>query len=364
MRYNHLDTMALFDSLADTLWKYVTYDIAIDLGTANTLVYILGKGVVIREPSTVAIHKKTKEVITVGAEAKRMIGKTPANIIAIRPLKDGVISDFDATEAMLTYFIKKIHKSRGLFNIKIPKPRVAIGIPSGITEVERKAVIDATLRSGARKVFLIEEPMAAAIGAGLSVEEATGNMIVDIGGGTSEMAVISLGGIVVSRSIRVAGDEFDEEIIAWAKQKHNLLIGTKTAEDAKITIGAVMPHDLESELQTTTIRGRDLKTGLPKEITVSEDDIAEALEQPIKLIIENIKDTIEETPPELISDLYANGIILTGGGSLLKRLDQRIAKATQMPVTRDEDPLTTVVRGCGKTLEEIGLLNKVRVLQS
>lgn len=351
------------NSLIDRLWQYVSFDIAIDLGTANTLVYVLGKGIVIREPSTVAVHKKTRAVIAVGGEAKRMIGKTPANIIALRPLKDGVISDFDAAEAMLTYFIKKVHKSHSPWKFRIPRPRVAIGIPSGITEVERKAVIDATRRSGARQVFLIEEPMAAAIGANMPIEDATGCMVVDIGGGTSEMAVISLGGIVVSRSIRVAGDEFDDEIINWAKQKHNLLIGERTAEEVKISIGAALKNPDTNELATTTLRGRDLKTGLPKEITVTENDIAEALESPIKMIVEHIKDTIEETPPEIISDLYARGIILSGGGALIKRLDKRIANETQMPVYIDTDPLTTVVRGCGKSLEELDLLRKIQILQ-
>ncbi|MCA9391927.1 rod shape-determining protein [candidate division WWE3 bacterium] len=353
--------MAKINSFSDYIWRYITYDVGIDLGTANTLVYVLGKGIVIREPSTVAIHKKTKDVLTVGTEAKKMIGKTPANIVALRPLRDGVISDFDATESMLRYFIKKIHRRMSLFNPRVPRPRVTIGIPSGITEVERKAVIDAAVRSGARKVFLIEEPMAAAIGAGLPVEEALGSMVVDIGGGTSEMAVISLGGIVVSRSLRIAGDEFDEAIIDWAKQKHNLLIGERTAEEIKLAIGCALPA--EGEPNIAMLRGRDLKTGLPKQIEVTENDMCEALNQPIKVIIENVKDTIEETPPEIISDLYANGITLTGGGALLNRLDQRIAKITMMPVKVDPDPLTTVVRGCGKTLETIDLLEKVQILQ-
>ncbi len=355
--------MTAVNTSFDHIWRHFTYDIGIDLGTANTLVYVLGKGILIREPSTVAVHKKTKSVIAIGSEAKRMVGKTPANIVAIRPLRDGVISDFDATEAMLSHFIKMVHKTRNVFRIKIPRPRVAIGIPSGITEVERKAVIDATLRSGARRVYLIEEPMAAAIGAGLPVEDAAGSMIVDIGGGTSEMAVISLGGIVNSRSIRIAGDEFDEEIVAWAKRKHNLLVGERTAEDVKIAIGAAMPNPDTANLATATIRGRDLKSGLPREITITENDLIDAFEASLKTIIENIKDTIEETPPEIISDLYARGLIVTGGGALLKRLDQRIANETQMPVFIDPDPLTTVVRGCGKSLEDIDLLERVQILQ-
>lgn len=353
--------MGQFDRFTDNLWKYFAHDVAIDLGTANTLVYVLGKGIVIREPSTVAVHKKTKDILAVGDEAKRMVGKTPANIVAIRPLRNGVISDFDAAEAMLKYFIHRIHRFRGVLNVKIPRPRLAIGIPSGVTEVERKAVIDAALRGGARKVYLLEEPMAAAIGANLPVEEPTGSMVVDIGGGTSEMAVISLGGIVNSRSLRMAGDDFDSEIIEWAKTHHNLLIGERTAENIKMQIGSAAPAD-DGNVQTASMRGRDLRTGLPKEIEVDEDDLRTALNRPLKLLIENIKDTIEEAPPEILSDLYQNGMIITGGGALLKRLDQRIADETQMPVYIDEDPLTTVVRGCGKALEEIDLLEKVRVL--
>ncbi len=355
--------MSSNNSFIDNIWQYFTHDIGIDLGTANTLVFVLGKGIVIREPSTVAIHKKTKDVLSVGTDAQKMIGKTPANIIALRPLRDGVISDFDATEAMLSYFIKKVHKTRKPFSYKIPRPRMTVGIPSGITEVERKAVIDAARRSGARKVYLIEEPMAAAIGAGLPVEEASGSMVVDIGGGTSEMAVISLGGIVVSRSIRVAGDEMDKAIIDWTKQHHNLIIGERTAEKVKIQIGSALPNT-ESEPETATIRGRDLRTGLPREITVSENDLYEALNPAISLIVDNIKDTVEETPPEIISDLYSQGIVLTGGGALIRRLDKRIANETQMPVFIDKDPLTTVARGCGISLEQISLLNKVQIPQS
>lgn len=346
--------------MIDRLWSSLANDLAIDLGTANTLVFVQGRGILIREPSTVAVHQKTKEVLSVGREAKKMIGKTPANIVALRPLKDGVISDFDSTEAMLKFFIRKVNRSYRYFPPRIPRPRVVIGIPSGVTEVERKAVIDATLRAGARKVFLIEEPMAAAIGAGLPIEEPTGNMVVDIGGGTSEMAVISLGGIVNSHSIRVAGDKMDEEIISWTKEQHNLLIGEKSAEEIKLTLANTWEGALDESI-VAHLRGRDLKSGLPKQIQVTPADLRAAIQKPIRLIIENVKNTVEETPPELISDLYQNGIVLAGGGALIKGLDKLLAEETQMPVLVDEDPLTTVVRGCGKALEEIELLKKVQV---
>jgi len=354
--------MLNLDYLIDRLWQSFAHDIAIDLGTANTLVFIRGKGIAIREPSTVAIHKKTKQVLAVGTEAKKMIGKTPANIVAVRPLRNGVISDFDMAEGMLKYFIRKVHRSYSWTSLKIPRPRVVIGVPSGVTEVERKAVVDAALRGGARKVYLIEEPMAAAIGADLPIEEATGSMVVDVGGGTSEMAVVSLGGIVASRSIRVAGDAMDEEIINWVKNTHNVLIGDKTAEELKLTIGTALPYPEDENIPTTTFRGRSLKTGLPKEVTVTANELLAALEKPIHAIVENIKETIEETPPEIIDDLFRAGMVLTGGGALLKKLDQRIAQETKLPVMIAEDPLTTVVKGCGKTLEEIELLNKVRVV--
>lgn len=349
------------ESLYERIWSNFAYDLAIDLGTANTLVFVHGKGIILREPSTVAIHKKTKEVLSVGEQAKRMVGKTPANIIAIRPLKDGVISDFQSAEAMLKFFIRRVNRSPKFFPPKIPRPRVVIGVPSGVTEVERKAVLDAAKNAGARKAYLIEEPMAAAIGAGLPVEEASGNLIVDIGGGTSEMAVISLGGVVVSRSIRVAGDEMDEEIINWAKQKHNLLIGERSSEELKLAIGNAWEGAVD-ERTFAHLRGRDLKTGLPKEVKVSPADLRDAIRKPLDLIVENVREIIEETPPELISDIYQNGMILTGGGALIKGLDKLLAEKTQVPVRVDKDPLTTVVRGCGKALEEIELLKKVRVL--
>lgn len=351
------------DFLIDKIWSNFAYDLAIDLGTANTKVYVKGKGIVIREPSAVAQHKKTKAILAIGREAKKMVGKTPANILAIRPLRDGVISDFDVAEAMLRYYIKKVHETRFIFPPKIPRPRVVIGIPSGVTEVERKAVLDAAMRGGARKVYLIEEPMAAAIGANLPVEEARGSMIADIGGGTTEIAVISLGGIVCNRSLRVAGDEMDGEIVSWAKEKHNLLIGERTAEEIKIAIGSAWEMEVESGMESkASLRGRELRTGLPKEIEVGQSEIRQSLQKPLKQILANIKEVIEEVPPELLSDIYRDGITLTGGSSLLAGIDKLVAEETKVPVKITEDPLTTVVRGCGKTLDEIELLEKVRVV--
>ncbi len=331
-----------------------SHDIGIDLGTANTLVLVRGKGIVINEPSVVAINKRTKKVLAIGAEAKRMVGRTPANIVAVRPLQDGVISDFDITEQMLKYFIGRVHSQFGL----IPRPRVVIGIPSGVTEVEKMAVHDAARNAGAREAHLIEEPMAAAIGAGLPVTEATGSMIVDIGGGTTEVAVVSLGGIVVSRSIRVAGDEMDQEIIQYARQKHNLLIGERMAEEVKIAAGSAYPLPEE---RMVTLRGRDLVTGLPKSIEVSSVEIREAISGSVAQIVEAVRTTIEETPPELVSDLMAHGIALAGGGALLAGIDERLSHETKMRVYRAEDPLTCVVRGTGEALEEIEILHKVEV---
>jgi len=347
----------------DRIWANFAYDLAIDLGTANTKVYVKGKGIVIREPSAVAQHKKTKAILAIGREAKKMVGKTPANILAIRPLRDGVISDFEVTEAMLRHYIKKVHESRLVFPPKIPRPRVVIGIPAGVTEVERKAVLDAAMRGGARKVYLIEEPMAAAIGAGLPIEDPRGSMIVDIGGGTSEIAVISLGGIVSNRSLRIAGDEMDGQIINWAKEKHNLLIGERTAEEIKIAIGSAWETPSENGIEPKApLRGRELKSGLPKEIEVGQSEIRECLEKPLRQILINIKEVIEEVPPELLSDVYHDGIVLTGGSSLITGIDKLVAEETKVPVRITEDPLTTVVRGCGKTLDEIELLEKVRVV--
>lgn len=331
-----------------------SHDIGIDLGTANTLVLVRGKGIVINEPSVVAVDKRTKRVLAIGAEAKRMVGRTPANIIAVRPLKDGVISDFDVTEQMLKYFIGKVHQQLGL----IPRPRVVVGIPSGVTEVEKMAVHDAARNAGAREAHLIEEPMAAAIGAGLPVTDPTGSMIVDIGGGTTEVAVISLGGIVVSRSIRVAGDEMDQEIVLYARQKHNLMIGERMAEEVKIAVGSAYPL---AEEKLVTLRGRDLVTGLPKSIEVSSVEIREAISGSVAQIVEAVRSTIEETPPELVSDLMAEGIALAGGGALLAGLEERLSHETKMRVYRADDPLTCVVRGAGESLEEIEILQKVEV---
>ena len=342
------------------LWSLISHDIGIDLGTANTMVHVKNKGIVIREPSVVAQHKKSKQILAIGTEAKRMLGKTPSSIVAVRPLSDGVISDFDITEQMLRYFIRKVHQTRSLLP-KIPRPRVVIGVPSGVTEVERKAVIDAAMRAGAREVFLIEEPMAAAIGAGLPVEEPTGNMVVDIGGGTTEIAVISLSGIVVNRSIRTAGNEMDQDIVYYARAQHNLLLGERTAEDIKIELGSAYLTDEEFEKKTMTMRGRDLVSGLPKAVEVATAEIREAISGTISQIVESIKDTIEETPPELLADIMKNGIIFAGGGSLIRGINILVSEKTGMPVKISDDPLTCVVRGTGKVLEEIELLQKVKL---
>lgn len=335
-----------------------SHDIGIDLGTANVLVLVRGKGIVVREPSVVAIHQKTKDILAIGSEAKKMIGKTPASIRAVRPLRSGVISDFDLTEVMLNFFIKKVHQTPS-FSLKFPRPRVVIGVPSGVTEVERRAVIDAAREAGAREAYLLEEPMAAAIGAELPIEEAAGSMIVDIGGGTTEVAVVSLGGIVINKSLRVAGDEMDQGIVNFAKERFNLLVGERTAEEVKIQIGAALPNLSQKE---AVMRGRDLKTGLPKSIKVSSSDLAEALYPTLKIITTAIKDTIEETPPELIADLMQTEITLAGGGSLLLGIDKLIANETAMPVKIADDPQTCVVRGCGAVLENIRLLQRVRIV--
>ena len=329
-------------------------DIGIDLGTANTLVLVRGVGIVINEPSVVAVEKRSKRVLAIGSEAKQMIGRTPADIVAIRPLRDGVISDFDVTEKMLEYFITKVHDQALL---PLPhRPRIVIGIPSGVTEVEKRAVHDAAMNAGAREVFLIEEPMAAAIGSGLPITEAMGSMIVDIGGGTTEMAVFSLGGIVNSRSIRVAGDEMDEEIIRYAREKYNVLIGERMAEAIKWDIGSAFPLPEE---RTHMLRGRNLITGLPTEIEVSSVEIREALANPLNQIVDALKTTIDETPPELVSDLMQNGIALAGGGALLGGIAQRLSQETKMRVYVSEDPLTCVVRGAGHVLEELDTLHKI-----
>lgn len=328
-------------------------DIGIDLGTANTLVHVKGKGIIVREPSVVAINKNNGEILAVGDSAKDMIGRTPGNIVAIRPMKEGVIADFEVTQSMLKYFIKKA-VSRGIFG----KPRVVICVPSGITEVEKRAVEEATIHAGAKEAYLIEEPMAAAIGANLPVEEPTGSMVVDVGGGTSEVAVISLGGIVASKSLRSAGNEFDDSIVHYIKKEYNLMIGERTAEEIKVNIGSAYAKTKDEFME---IRGRDLITGLPKNISITSLEIIEALKDPINAIVDSIKFTLEKTPPELAADIMDKGIMLTGGGALLKGLDRLIRDETGMPVNIAENPLDCVVMGSGKVLEEIETLKRVLI---
>ena len=328
-------------------------DIGIDLGTANTLVYVKSTGIVVNEPSVVAINKDTGEVLEVGNAAKDMLGRTPGNIIAIRPLKDGVIADFDVAQAMLRYFISAANQGHSLL-----KPRVVICVPSGVTEVEKRAVEEASLSAGAKEVFIVEEPMAAAIGAGLPVEEPTGSMVVDIGGGTSEVAVISLGGVVVRKSIRIAGNDFDEAISNYIKRSYNLMIGERTAEKLKINIGSVAEERTD---EFSEISGRDLMTGLPKNITVSTSDIANALKEPVEQLIFSIKTTLEQTPPELAADIMDRGITLTGGGALLKGLDAQIMEHTGMPVNIAENPLDCVALGTGAVLENMEVLRNVMI---
>ncbi|MFW6035516.1 MAG: rod shape-determining protein [Halothermotrichaceae bacterium] len=330
-------------------------DLGIDLGTANTLVYIKGKGIVTREPSVVALRGKDGDVLAVGDEAKKMIGRTPGSITAVRPMKDGVIADFDVTETMIRYFITKAHKRS-----KLVRPRIIICVPSGVTEVEKRAVLDAATHAGAREAYLIEEPMAAAIGAGLPVHEPTGNMVVDVGGGTTEVAVISLGGIVSSRSIRIGGDEMDEGIIHYIKKKYKLMIGERTAEEIKIEIGSAIKED-NGEEKVKEIRGRDLVTGLPKTREITSEEIRKALEEPVSHIVEAVRYTLEQTPPELSADVMDRGIVLTGGGALLNGLDDLLIKETQMPVHLAENPLDCVVQGTGTALEEIKRLKRVLV---
>ena len=335
----------------------LSYEVGIDLGTANTLVYIRGKGIVIREPSCVARKKKTKEILAIGGAAKRMEGRTPKTIETVRPLRDGVISDFDATVAMLGHYIKKVHES-GTVIPKIPRPRLIVGIPSGVTEVERRAVTDAAVNAGARRVDLVEEPMAAAIGAGLPVEGPEGIFIVDIGGGTSEIAVISLGGVVLGRSARIAGDEMNEAIVSYVRLKYSLLLGEPTAEQVKIAIGSA--YSLPKE-KFYVVRGRDLESGLPKTVKLTSEEIREALSPILQEISKDITETIEEVPPELIGDITDRGIVLAGGGALLAGIDKALSEATRMPVVIADDPLTCVVRGCGVLLENDALLTKIKL---
>ncbi len=336
----------------DYIFSLFSNDMGIDLGTANTLVYVKGQGIVLKEPSVVAINRDTREPVAFGAEAKRMLGKTPANIYAVRPLRNGVIADFDVTQEMIKYFIRKVHNRRSLLH-----PRVVIGIPSGITEVERRAVKEAADQAGARYVELIEEPKAAAIGAGMPISEPTGNMIVDIGGGTTEVAVISLGGMVVAKSIDVAGDELDEAIMQYFRRKYNLLIGETTAEDVKIKIGSAFPLVDEQSLE---VKGRDQVSGLPKTITITSEEVRQALSEPLKLIVDVVKATLEETPAELSADLVDRGIVLAGGGSLLRGVPELLSQETELPVTRASDPLTCVVTGCGRYLEELDNIKRSR----
>ena len=328
-------------------------DMGIDLGTATTLVYLKNQGIVLCEPSVVAVQAGTSNVLAVGEEAKRMLGRTPGNIVAIRPMRHGVITDFEISEAMLRYFIKKVNAARSFV-----RPRIVIAIPSGITEVEKRAVKDSALHAGAREVFMIEEPMAAAIGVGLPIQEPSGNMIIDIGGGTTEMAVISLAGVVFSKSVRVGGDELDEAIINYLKKNYNLMIGERTAEDIKIKIGSVYP--LEEELKME-VRGRDLVAGLPKTVTVTSEEVREAMAEPIAQIIEAVRITLERTPPEISSDLIEKGIVLAGGSSLLRGIDKLISGETGLPTHLAEDPMTAVALGTGKVLSEIKYLKKVMV---
>jgi len=339
--------------LFDWVYGLFSNDLAIDLGTATTLTFVKGKGIVSNEPSVVAVQRNpngTKKVLAVGIEAKRMIGRTPGNIVAIRPIKDGVISDFEITEAMLRYFIRKAHKARTLV-----RPRIIICVPYGGTEVERRAVRESAQSAGAREVYLIEEPLAAAIGAGLPITEPSGSMIVDIGGGTTEVAVISLGGIVKSASVRVAGDKMDEAILQYVKRKYNLLIGEPTAERIKVAIGNAFPGFSE----TTEIKGLDMVSGVPKALTLHSDEVREALSEPVRIIVDAVKSVFEETPPELAGDIYDRGIVLAGGGALLRNLDALLREETGLPVTVAEDPLSCVVLGSGKALDELDLLRQV-----
>jgi rod shape-determining protein MreB len=340
----------------DSILGWLSSDLAIDLGTANTLVYVKGKGIVLREPSVVAVRKDIRgasKVLAVGKEAKMMLGKTPGNIKAIRPMRDGVIADFEVTEAMLRYFITKVHNRRTLV-----RPRIIISVPSGITQVEKRAVKESAESAGAREVYLVEEPMAAAVGAGLPITEPTANMIVDIGGGTTEVAVISLSGVVYSGSVRVAGDKMDEAILQYIKKKYNLLIGEHSAEMIKTTIGNVMP---EKPYDTMEIKGRDLVSGVPKTITIDADEVREAITEQVDAIVETVKVALEQTPPELAADIVDKGIVLTGGGALLRNLDKLLREETGLPIIIADDPLSSVVLGSGKILDNIGILKEIAI---
>src|SRR5437868_8199294 len=330
-------------------------DLAIDLGTANTLVFVRGEGIVLNEPSVVAIHEADQSIIAVGREAKAMLGRTPGNIRVVRPLRDGVIADFDITERMLGYFISQTHRWQRM----ILRPRVVVGVPSGITQVERRAVRDAAMHAGARAVYLVEEPVAAAMGAGLPIQEPGGNMIVDIGGGTTEVAVISLSGIVYSKSVRIAGDEMDEAIVQYIKKHYNLLVGERRAEEIKVTLGSAYP--MGGERRTMEVKGRDLIDGIPKTIVITDEEIREALREPVMTIVETVRTCLERTPPELAADIVDKGIVITGGGALLRGLDHLLRQETNLPVTPGEDPLSCVALGTGKVLDELDLLKKVAI---
>jgi rod shape-determining protein MreB len=336
--------------------SFIGRDMAVDLGTANTLVYVRGRGVLLNEPSVVALSTQTREILAVGSEAKRMLGRTPDNITAIRPMKDGVIADFESTEQMLRIFIQQVHRRR-----YFAKPRLVICVPSGITSVEQRAVKEAGYQAGARRVYIVEEPMAAAIGAGLPVHEATGNMVVDVGGGTTEVAVISLGGIVTSLSVRIAGDDLDQAIVSWFKKEYSLMLGERSAEDVKMTLGSAFPMTSEPDAD---VRGRDLVSGLPRTVNVSSAEIRQALEEPLHGIVDAVRTTLDKTPPELAGDIMDRGLVLTGGGALLRGLDERLRHETGMPVHVAQEPLHSVAMGAGKCVEEFEALHQVLVQEA
>lgn len=343
-------------SIFDSVWELFTYDLGMDLGTANTMVYLRGEGIVVSEPSVVAIDKRSKQVLAVGHEAREMIGRTPANIVAVRPLRDGVISDFDTTQAMIHHFIKSAHNNY-VKGFKIPRPRIVVGVPSSVTEVERQAVIDAAKTAGAREVFIVEEAMAAAIGVGLPIEEASGSMIVDIGGGTTDIAVLSLGDIVVDNTMRVAGDEMNQDIVDYVREKYNILIGERSAEDIKIEIGSASPLKEEKEV---VLQGRDLLTGLPKSIKFTSTEVREAINVSLSQITEAVKDAIEDTPPELLKDIYNDGIYVAGGGALIRGLDKYWREELNIPINIVEEPMAAVAKGTAKMLDHIDLLQRVQ----
>lgn len=343
-------------NIFDSIWEVFTYDLGLDLGTANTTVYLRGEGIVVSEPSVVAIDKRSKQVLAVGNTAREMIGRTPANIVAVRPLKDGVISDFDTTQAMIHHFIKSAHRNY-IKGFKLPRPRIVVGVPSSVTEVERQAVIDAAKTAGAREVFIVEEAMAAAIGVGLPIEDASGSMIVDVGGGTTDIAVLSLGDIVVDNTIRIAGDEMNQDMVNYVRDKYNMLIGDRSAEDVKIEIGSASPLKEEREI---VIQGRDLLTGLPKAIKFSSTEVREAINVSLSQITEAVKDAIEDTPPELLKDIFNDGIYVAGGGALIRGLDKYWAEELNIPINIVEEPMASVAKGTAKMLDHIDLLQRVQ----